>query len=94
MKTTIYTTEQREQIISSMQNVQHDSIAGYSIRLFAKTARVKADKDIVDALNNIGNQITDNPRTMMRVLGNQWDFLKNMAFKASKIQRQCISVTM
>lgn len=90
----IYSPDQRAQIITSMQNVKHDSIAGYSIRLFANTAKQKSDKEIAEALKNICNQIVDNPLTMMRVLGNQWPYLKHMAFDASKTSKQCISDTM
>jgi len=85
----IYTDTQRTQIISSFRSVKHDSLAGYSIRLFAKTAHEKSDNDILVALKGICDQITDNPSIMMRVLGDQWVYLKHMAFDAYKKSTKC-----
>lgn len=81
MKTQHFDSTDREEIISSLEKVKHDSIAGYSIRLFAKDAREKPDTAIIECLRGIGKQIVDNPGAMMRVLGNQFFFIKKWAFK-------------
>lgn len=65
----------KAQILDRLAKVDHDSITGDSIRLFASEAHMKTDRQLTDTVNNIKSQINDNPELMKTILGSQFDFI-------------------
>lgn len=66
--------QERYNIQTHMQRVQHDSIWGWAIHNFLAVFPAKTDMEIFQIMRDLQSQIDDNPMIMKNILGSEFDF--------------------
>lgn len=73
-----FTTALKARILDSLAKVKGNSFAAFCIKLFVKNAHIKTDYEVKQMVKGLQSQINDNPAVLMRVLGNQYDFIRSV----------------
>jgi len=73
-----FTTALKARILDSLSKVKGNSFAAFCIKLFVKNAHIKSDYEVKQMVKGLQSQINDNPAALMRVLGNQYDFIRTV----------------
>lgn len=73
-----FTTRTRALILDSLGKVEGESFAAYCIQLFVRNAHMKSDYDIRQMIAGLQDQINDNPGALKRILGSQYEFIKEL----------------
>lgn len=68
----------KARILDSLAKVKGNSFAAFCIQLFVKNAHIKTDYEVKQMVKGLQSQINDNPAVLMRVLGNQYDFIRSV----------------
>lgn len=73
-----FTTRTRALILDSLGKVEGECFAAYCIQLFVRNAHMKSDHDIRQMITGLQDQINDNPGALKRILGSQYEFIKEL----------------
>jgi hypothetical protein len=70
--------KKRALILDSLGKVVGESFAAYCIRVFVNSAHLKTDLELMEMIAALQDQISDNEKAMRRVLGGQFEFIRDV----------------
>jgi hypothetical protein len=70
--------KQKALILDSLAKVKGKSFAVYCIQVFASAAHLKTDLQLIEMITALQDQIKDNSEVMKRVLGDQFEFIRDL----------------
>jgi hypothetical protein len=72
------TTATKAVILDQLAKVKGESFAVFCIKQFVRNAHLKTDQDIIQMVEDLQDQMRDSEEVMKRVLGDQYDFIRDI----------------